>query len=440
MDKLNKISRQFTKIPIDVRLYFEDLSLYGHRSYVYNNKNILHTLYSYPDLIFSITDDEVRVEALDYLLERNTNVGKVLGVVFKAKNEPVPNNMLNIKTIADIGQAQMDYIARNVSKYNMWAASSHKLMEILIKNSAIIERIGTGRAVAQWFNAVSIQHILTSQEATNALIKDRRYILQYNQAIQKMIVNSSTGVNAIFNNISEYAKWFNTNYISNSELAVRNMMIDSTSFRSALSANGTNLKLFSSIVDYKVFKALISNYDVLKNISKLSEDELNKANFTNALYSGMGYTNSQIREIYESIHKVLLSNLTKIRIDTITSAAVLDIPFMTTDNTITMGGILTNVIDVQPGYIYRLVNVRVNGGDKIGIKSFINNNRSQIFKSSNTNAESLNFMTKVDGGATNLGSSSSVSIYRIEGWYFGKLKIERSDQYTDFIYLKYTLN
>ena len=440
MDKLNKISRQFTKIPIDVRLYFEDLSLYGHRSYVYNNKNILHTLYSYPDLIFSITDDEVRVEALDYLLERNTNVGKVLGVVFKAKNEPVPNNMLNIKTIADIGQAQMDYIARNVSKYNMWAASSHKLMEILIKNSAIIERIGTGRAVAQWFNAVSIQHILTSQEATNALIKDRRYILQYNQAIQKMIVNSSTGVNAIFNNISEYAKWFNTNYISNSELAVRNMMIDSTSFRSALSANGTNLKLFSSIVDYKVFKALISNYDVLKNISKLSEDELNKANFTNALYSGMGYTNSQIREIYESIHKVLLSNLTKIRIDTITSAAVLDIPFMTTDNTITMGGILTNVIDVQSGYIYRLVNVRVNGGDKIGIKSFINNNRSQIFKSSNTNAESLNFMTKVDGGATNLGSSSSVSIYRIEGWYFGKLKIERSDLYTDFIYLKYTLN
>jgi len=312
--------------------------------------------------------------------------------------------------------------------------------QILIKNSAIIERIGTGRAVAQWFNAVSIQHILTSQEATNALIKDRRYILQYNQAIQKMIVNSSTGVNAIFNNISEYAKWFNTNYISNSELAVRNMMIDSTSFRSALSANGTNLKLFSSIVDYKVFKALISNYDVLKNISKLSEDELNKANFTNALYSGMGYTNSQIREIYESIHKVLLSNLTKIRIDTITSAAVLDIPFMTTDNTITMGGILTNVIDVQPGYIYRLVNVRVNGGDKIGIKSFINNNRSQIFKSSNTNAESLNFMTKVDGGATNLGSSSSVSIYRIEGWYFGKLKIERSDLYTDFIYLKYTLN
>ena len=49
-------------------------------------------------------------------------------------------------------------------------------------------------------------------------------------------------------------------------------------------------------------------------------------------------------------------------------------------------------------------------------------------------------MTKVDGGATNLGSSSSVSIYRIEGWYFGKLKIERSDLYTDFIYLKYTLN
>ena len=154
----------------------------------------------------------------------------------------------------------------------------------------------------------------------------------------------------------------------------------------------------------------------------------------------MGYTNSQIREIYESIHKVLLSNLTKIRIDTITSAAVLDIPFLSKDNTITMGGILTNVIDVQPGYIYRLVNVRVNGGDKIGIKSFINNNRSQIFKSSNTNAESLNFMTKVDGGATNLGSSSSVSIYRIEGWYFGKLKIERSDLYTDFIYLKYTLN
>ena len=173
MDKLNKISRQFTKIPIDVRLYFEDLSLYGHRSYVYNNKNILHTLYSYPDLIFSITDDEVRVEALDYLLERNTNVGKVLGTVFKAKTESIPSTMISIKTIADIGQAQMDYIARNVSKYNMWAASSHKLMEILIKNSAIIERIGTGRAVAQWFNAVSIQHILTSQEATNALIKNR---------------------------------------------------------------------------------------------------------------------------------------------------------------------------------------------------------------------------------------------------------------------------
>lgn len=440
MDKLNKISRQFTKIPIDARLYFEDLSLYGHRSYVYNNKDILHILYSYPDLIFSITDDEVRAEALDYLLERNTNVGKALGVAFKDRGVPIPSSVLNIKTVADIGQDMMNYISRNISKYNMWASSSHKLMEILIKNTDIIERIARARVDYQWFNAVGIQHILTSQEAANALLKYRQYMLGYNDDILKMILNSSIGTNAIFNNISEYTRLFSTVGLPNREVAVRDMMIDSTSFRSALSANGTNLKLFSTIVDYKVFKALISNYDVLKNISKLSEDELNKANFTNALYSGMGYTNSQIREIYESIHKVLLSNLTKIRIDTITSAAVLDIPFMTTDNTITMGGILTNVIDVQPGYIYRLVNVRVNGGDKIGIKSFINNNRSQIFKSSNTNAESLNFMTKVDGGATNLGSSSSVSIYRIEGWYFGKLKIERSDLYTDFIYLKYTLN
>ena len=438
MDKLNKISRQFTKIPIDVRLYFEDLSLYGHRSYVYNNKNILHTLYSYPDLIFSITDDEVRVEALDYLLERNTNVGKVLGVVFKAKNEPVPNNMLNIKTIADIGQAQMDYIARNVSKYNMWAASSHKLMEILIKNSAIIERIGTGRAVAQWFNAVSIQHILTSQEATNALIKDRRYILQYNQAIQKMIVNSSTGVNAIFNNISEYAKWFNTNYISNSELAVRNMMIDSTSFRSALSANGTNLKLFSSIVDYKVFKALISNYDVLKNISKLSEDELNKANFTNALYSGMGYTNSQIREIYESIHNVISSNLDKITVDKIAPGAPKNIPFMAPDNTVSAGGVRSTVVDEQPGHIYRLMNVLNINSSKLDVMHFINNNRNRRFDPSDTVADCLKFMTKVDGGATN--TSSSIGMYRIEGWYFGKLNIRPADEYTNFIYRKYTLN
>lgn len=440
MDKLNKISRQFTKIPIDVRLYFEDLSLYGHRSYVYNNKDILHTLYSYPDIIFSITDDEVRAEALDYLLERNTNVGKALGVVFKDRATPIPSSVLNIKTVADIRQDMMNYISRNISKYNMWASSSHKLMEILIKNTDIIERIARARVDYQWFNAVGIQHILTSQEAANALLKYRQHMLGYNDDILKMVLNSNIGTNAIFNNISEYTRLFSTVGLPDREVAVRDMMIDSTSFRSALTANGTNLKLFSTIVYYKVFKALISHYDVLKNISKLSEDELNKANFTYALYSGMGYTNSQIREIYESIHKVLLSNLTKIRIDTITSAAVLDIPFMTTDNTITMGGILTNVIDVQPGYIYRLVNVRVNGGDKIGIKSFINNNRSQIFKSSNTNAESLNFMTKVDGGATNLGSSSSVSIYRIEGWYFGKLKIERSDLYTDFIYLKYTLN
>lgn len=438
MDKLNKISRQFTKIPIDARLYFEDLSLYGHRSYVYNNKDILHTLYSYPDLIFSITDDEVRAEALDYLLERNTNVGKALGVAFKDRGVPIPSSVLNIKTVADIGQDMMTYISRNISKYNMWASSSHKLMEIFIKNTDIIERIARARVNYQWFNAVGIQHILTSQEATNALLKYRQYMLGYNDDILKMILNSNIGTNAIFNNISEYTRLFSTVGLPNREVAVRDMMIDSTSFRSALTANGTNLKLFSTIVDYKVFKALISNYDVLKNISKLSEDELNKANFTYALYSGMGYTNSQIREIYESIHNVISSNLDKITVDKIAPGAPKNIPFMAPDNTVSAGGVRSNVVDEQPGHIYRLMNVLNINSSKLDVMHFINNNRNRRFDPSDTVADCLKFMTKVDGGATN--TSSSIGMYRIEGWYFGKLNIRPADEYTNFIYRKYTLN
>lgn len=438
MDKLNKISRQFTKIPIDVRLYFEDLSLYGHRSYVYNNKDILHTLYSYPDIIFSITDDEVRAEALDYLLERNTNVGKALGVVFKNRATPIPSSVLNIKTVADIGQDMMNYISRNISKYNMWASSSHKLMEILIKNTDIIERIARARVDYQWFNAVGIQHILTSQEAANALLKYRQHMLGYNDDILKMVLNSNIGTNAIFNNISEYTRLFSTVGLPDREVAVRDMMIDSTSFRSALTANGTNLKLFSTIVDYKVFKALISHYDVLKNISKLSEDELNKANFTYALYSGMGYTNSQIREIYESIHNVISSNLDKITVDKIAPGAPKNIPFMAPDNTVSVGGVRSTVVDEQPGHIYRLMNVLNINSSKLDVIHFINNNRNRRFDPSDTVADCLKFMTKVDGGATN--TSSSIGMYRIEGWYFGKLNIRPADEYTNFIYRKYTLN
>lgn len=438
MDKLNKISRQFTKIPIDARLYFEDLSLYGHRSYVYNNKDILHILYSYPDLIFSITDDEVRAEALDYLLERNTNVGKALGVAFKDRGVPITSSVLNIKTVADIGQDMMNYISRNISKYNMWASSSHKLMEILIKNTDIIERIARARVDYQWFNAVGIQHILTSQEAANALLKYRQYMLGYNDDILKMILNSNIGTNAIFNNISEYTRLFSTVGLPDREVAVRDMMIDSTSFRSALTANGTNLKLFSTIVDYKVFKALISHYDVLKNISKLSEDELNKANFTYALYSGMGYTNSQIREIYESIHNVISSNLDKITVDKIAPGAPKNIPFMAPDNTVSAGSVRSTVVDEQPGHIYRLMNVLNINSSKLDVMHFVNNNRNRRFDPSDTVADCLKFMTKVDGGATN--TSSSIGMYRIEGWYFGKLNIRAADEYTNFIYRKYTLN
>lgn len=438
MDKLNKISRQFTKIPIDARLYFEDLSLYGHRSYVYNNKDILHTLYSYPDLIFSITDDEVRAEALDYLLERNTNVGKALGVAFKDRGVPIPSSVLNIKTVADIGQDMMTYISRNISKYNMWASSSHKLMEIFIKNTDIIERIARARVDYQWFNAVGIQHILTSQEAANALLKYRQHMLGYNDDILKMILNSNIGTNAIFNNISEYTRLFSTVGLPDREVAVRDMMVNSAEFRLALSANGTNLKLFSTIVDYKVFKALISHYDVLKNISKLSEDELNKANFTNALYSGMGYTNSQIREIYESIHNVISSNLDKITVGRINSGAgIKDIPFMSPDDTDSMVGLRGSAIDETPGHIYRLVNVKNNDSKDIKLMHFINNNRSRRFDPADTVADCLQFMTKVDGGATS--SSPYKGIYRLEGWYFGKLNIKAYTENTRLIYISYIL-
>lgn len=51
MKTLPGINKNFSKIPINVKLYYEDYKLYGKSSYVYNNKDILQELYKYASVI-----------------------------------------------------------------------------------------------------------------------------------------------------------------------------------------------------------------------------------------------------------------------------------------------------------------------------------------------------------------------------------------------------
>lgn len=56
--------------------WLNDYKTYGYRSYVYQDKNVLHELYE--DYNLCMNDDMIRDEAFDYIISLNKDVGKAL--------------------------------------------------------------------------------------------------------------------------------------------------------------------------------------------------------------------------------------------------------------------------------------------------------------------------------------------------------------------------
>ena len=116
-----KLNSRVVDIPINHLIWLNDYKTYGTNSYVYNDKNILHELYTSK---ISANDKKVFSEALNYFLDyEDAYAGKFIHYMYGHRNE---DEWLQCGPVEDI--------ATNTSMLNL-IAQDKLLMDVFEKNN-----------------------------------------------------------------------------------------------------------------------------------------------------------------------------------------------------------------------------------------------------------------------------------------------------------------
>lgn len=195
--------------------WLNDYKTYGYRSYVYQDKNVLHELYE--DYNLCMNDDMIRDEAFDYVISCNKDVGKAVSSFYGI------NSKYELSLLHSINDVVNSSVAMNAIFGDATATKS------VTNNPTFMKAINNSSVAIGKYMALLAGLSPAAYSSINDVFKNTT------------IYNSETAINAMFN----------------SSLAI-DVLVNSETAMNAITSNGLALKAIAkSTVDWSMKKPFI---------------------------------------------------------------------------------------------------------------------------------------------------------------------------------------
>lgn len=212
--------------------WLNDYKTYGYRSYVYQDKNILHELYE--DYNLCMNDDMIRDEAFDYVINCNKDVGKAVSSFYGIN-----------------------------SKYEL--SLLHSINDVVNSSVAMNAIFGDATATKSVTNNPTFMNAINNSPV--AIGKYMALLAGLSPAVYSSIndvVNNTTAITSIFGNET-------TMNIAFSNSLVTNTVLNSSVAMNTITKSGEIMKIFAkNTADWSVKKPFIMKLnqvdDYIKNV------------------------------------------------------------------------------------------------------------------------------------------------------------------------------
>ena len=299
-----------------------DYKLYGKDSYVFKNKALLESIYNYTDI--SMNDDTLIGDTMDYFLNKNIPLGKILSYI-----KGVGSYINEIPEFNDIDNSSYSIFQLGIF--------THSLLLSALNNDAMFDRILSVSKIIQMFlldYKVIIKKILLNPKYLEKIFKKNsvsgKVILKeigLNEDLSNFVINNDIILNAIYNSDDTgniITNLFGEKFINNlilhkkilSEFIKRGIIKKAISVSS--DPNGrTRISMYSN---KELAKVLIEDDELRKfifgNTRQLAKEAIESYTFLNILINNEDYfskimayrqTYVQIFTIYSALSQIISS-------------------------------------------------------------------------------------------------------------------------------------